>query len=330
MSEHLGSQPDDESVRKLFENLEAELTDPYLTEMHMLARTEERKIAQSADPTEADRTAAVKRLDGAWGPYNHQPMQVSGTLVYQTGSGSLETVQVSALDVISNGFDFRPEPIIHDDEVIGHRWQVGHSVITTYGRDDMLSAIGFMPLDGIISIHLPFDSAKQRISRFAQSYPKEAEYIRAAMGRGLRHALDVLAHYAISIDTRSEVQREDIKDRLSYLQEMLGPEVDRILPCYVVTLEGDYRSSREGSISREYTHTAKSMLIALESFGLGMLQQECDETGRTLPHQTYQLVLQATRHPSDRHLSTEQLIIPASSITAIESIRDLAYYTAPE
>ncbi|GEM_PF-7121566 len=326
MSERLDPphDPQDDSERLLFESLEQDMTDPHITTVHALAREYEAHFRRAHEPTEAERGYMVHELDTAWGNYMRKPLAISGKLKYLSGDTSV-TVGVENETVLSNGFSFEPEPIMHDGEEIGRRWQVGHSVATTYGQPEGRQTMGFVALETLTSLILPFPSEQYRIKRFEENSSDEAAIIRSAAKQGIEHAIRTVAPLSHTIDTDNPVRQQDTIDWLMYVRRYVMPEIDSMMPQYIATVQGPMqRIIGNFSIPTEYP-SPEAMLVSLSQVGIGPTELRKNDLGEVSNIQELRVQVEATRLHEDMATPAEHLLIPASSIIALMSLRRVAH-----
>lgn len=304
----------------MFASLNEQLSDPLVENIY----TQARKFLQDANTTATtneELVAMIRKLDGQW-PYMNTPMWVSGTLhTADVISGQFRARQVVDLPVISNGFMFAPATTVVDGEVVqaGHR--IGHSV---HVRDDTgaMSFPGFVSLDELDHLELPFPSVERRLQRFAYDFPEYAADIDTIAFQARRDdqiVKDIEAFY-FDADVDDPLDLEAVRDAMVYLT--YKAELEPNLPYYV-SFVGPFIGV--GSNGEPYLNSLQYPQQGVISIHQILLRPGDVTIKQTNGRQRLVPFIEATLHSATRDGTDKHLLIPCGGIQWIESAR----YTSP-
>jgi hypothetical protein len=304
----------------LFASLNEQMSDPLVERVYTQAREFER-MANTTEMTDEERVAMIRTLDAQW-PYMNMPLRLSGILqTVDMLSGELHARHVVDCPVISNGFAFAPDTAIVDGEVVrgGHR--VGHSV---YLRDDAGTVLfpGFVSLDRLDHLELPFPSPELRLQRFAYDFPAYTADIDTIAFRARRddQIIKDFEVFYFDGDVDDPLDLEAARDAMAYLTHRA--ELEPSLPYYLSFLGPFIAVGSNGESypnSLQYPHQGVISIHQILLRPRDVAIQQTNGRQRLVPF------IEVTLHSVTRDGADKHLLIPCSGIQWIESAR----YTSP-
>lgn len=310
---------DDFDEHMLFEALREQMIDPFVTRIHEQARELE-QYANKHNIPQIGRDMMIRKLDHAWRPYMARPIIVSGGLwSMRPGEDVAKLEQVAGLEVISNGFSFFGDKIELDGELMDGHSRIGHSVLIDAGIGNGLKMAGFMALDDLAEIKLPYASPDMRRTRFPYDHPEVAAEIDEILFKSKRDdsALVDMAEFATEANISTREGQEYLLDTTEYLNSKLG--VDPELPYRMVLLGDLYALGGEDLPVSLRSDTPKISLVTVEK----ALVRPTDPNATTerdviLPCSVF---YEGQIHSADKTTPAQHVAIPATSILSVNSVR---------
>lgn len=301
---------------EIVSGLEEQLTDPYLDNIHRIAR-QFQALLRSGGVDDTMRKQMIRHLDSLW-EYGERQVAVSGTAWVQLpGEPQLVAHYYDEQPAISRGFI----TLANDTSSGREQVSVGHCVelLTLQAR---LPAV--VPIDTLHHLELPYPSDELRERRFAYHFPEHAQQVEelAQTARRDDQMLRDLQEFSMTLDLDDPHNLEHARDGTQYLRKFTTIEP---LANYKVAIKGD-------APMIVVTETGDGLPIEVVSDGFSPVVHVSDIALR--PRDTTVAELAGVQELTPYVIATallpggmnQGLQIPCSSI---ESIYSLRYASAP-
>lgn len=308
----------DDIFREMTDELEPQLGDPYLKEIHSEALSRQEIVATSMlTDTEIDplsvRQAHVQQLDAKW-RYMNMPVTVSGR-GWAAVPGLTEMQASTYVDqaAISRGFLFFTDSTEQSDD---HFPKISHLVEIDAGKGDGTRMPIVLPLEELAGIELPFPSPELRERRFAYYYPEDANTIDelAFTSRRDDQVIKDFGEFVFEANLSDEEQLEHVRDAAQYLRSRaeIDPHVN-----YHISVAGECISVKDNGdgipVVLRYPYTRTMRVKSIELRSSDIRSQELNGMHRCVPF------IEATAYEPNG--SERELIIPCTSILWMSSAR---------
>lgn len=305
---------DDQLFAELTGELQMQLTDPYLAEMHRLAMAHEEIVSTVVDGDINEiKKNHVQQLDRQW-RYMGQPVKLTGK-AWQANAGVFEPEPRMYVgeEGISRGFLFFMDTT---EESTDHFPHISHLIEVDSGAGDGTRVHVVAPVADIVHLELPFPSPELRERRFAYHFPDDATLIDELNFTARRddQVIRGFSEYYFDVNLDDPEQLEHARDAAQYLKSRAEIEP---FANYHVSILGDVITVKDDNsglptrLAYPYSRTMKITDIKLRPADIS--QQTLEGIHRCVPF------VEAIAFEPDG--TERELIIPCSSIQWMSSTR---------
>lgn len=298
-------QPDEFDL--LVGELHEQLTDPFVADIHLKARLAEADLRR--DSTHSNRARLIDYLDKEWGDYINRYVEIIGTAyVRLPGKPEVEARTLTGQPVKSLGFTFCTVDSPQGEAVPTVAHQIGI-------EDGDTRMQGFVMLDDLDILRLPYPSPEQRIRQFAYHQPYLAEYIDELAYTSGRpdQIIKSLGEFTIQLDPANSQDVQTALDAQEYLRRAAALEP---YANYEIAVKGPLTIvTEDGELVPTESKLSRPCIMALQSIDLcppDITRPDSGGVQECVPVVT--AVVFSER--GDR-----QIVLPCSSIASIRSLR---------
>ncbi len=303
----------------VFDQLECVTTDPVVERVFTMAREFEQMINYVVDTTPEERIALTEELDAAW-PYLGSALTVSGNVSFQDLlDDEVRRKYYDETEMISNGFIFVPNNIVHDNEVVSTQYKVGLHLIKSDDNDRNKKTFGCGHLDDL-HIEYPTNSNEMIERRLRYFHPDVIEALDCIMlnCNTEEEAVMAIGEFSMNITIENDDDIQMLSDIQNYISKSL--EFDEELP---------YRFSMSGRCFVRGENAIKPIIIESETHGLAQINSiqflPKDITKPLSENQEVIPCVDMNVFQPVKHITPQRMMVPIASMSLIGSLRREAY-----